>query len=436
MSRSRTTTLVARTALALAAACVCAHASRAQASEATVAAGERGGPGLALFARKALVASYTGEQVIDGALVLVVDGRIEACVARAGAVVPPNYVVVDLGEAWLMPGMVDLHTHIAGSSGDINDMVFQTNEGLRVSSVVRPESTLLMRDVAAGVTTVLFIPGSGTNIGGQGILLKTGLARFEEMRLRDPGSLKVAQGDNPTRWGYGMTRALMNFHIRTTVRRGLGYAKRWSEFEQGHGARPAVDPQYEVFRELAAHRTQISTHTQIMPLVLNTIRILKVEMGLDVYIDHGEWGGYVLSEYAEQNGVAAIVGPREVDTYEGRQYTDGAIVSCAGEYQRRGLSKIGFNTDAPVIPGEELALQAGMATHYGFEAGEMQAVRGLTIVPAVVAGIDARVGSLERGKDADIVVITGDPADPRSYVQRVWIEGRDVYDCARGGRQW
>lgn len=415
--------------LALVAAGGLASTSQAQ------AAGERGGPGLALMGAKALVASWDGEQVVDHAVVLVRDGKIERCVERDVALVPKDYTVLDVGDAWLMPGMIDLHSHIGGT-GDINDMVYQTNEGLRVSTAVVPENENLQRCLSAGVTSVLFIPGSGTNMGGQGILIKTGLATFEEMRIRDPGSMKVAQGDNPTRWGFGMGRSMMNYHIRGTVRRGLGYAKRWEAFERDGGAPPDVDPQFETFRALSAKEAQISTHTQIYQLVHGTIRILKQEFELDVFIDHGEWGGYLAAPEAERLGVPAIVGPREIDTPEGRQYTDGAILSCAGEFQRRGLSKIGFNTDAPVVPAEELPLQAAVSTKYGFDASEMQAVRGLTIVPAVVAKIDARVGSLEYGKDADIVVITGDPADPRSSVERVFIEGREVYSAQGGVRRW
>ncbi len=429
MLSRRATTAIARTALALGLACgFVASPSWAQ------RAGEKGGAGLALTAAKALVASWDGQQVVDAALVLVKDGKIER-VSSAVEAVPEGYERVELGDAWLMPGMVDLHSHIGGTQ-DINDMVYQTNEGLRVSPSVVPRNPNLLRCLAAGVTTILYIPGSGTNIGGQGILMKTGLDTFEETRLRDPGSLKVAQGDNPTRWAYGMGRSMMNWHIRTSVRRGLGYARRWSEHERGKGERPNVDPQYETFRALASGEAQISTHTQMYQLVHATIRILKQEFGLDVFIDHGEWGGFLATPEAERLGIAAIVGPREVDTPEGRHYTDGAILSCAGEYQQRGLSKIGFNTDAPVVPAEELPLQAAVSMKYGFDGSEMQAVRGLTIVPAVVAGIASRVGSLERGKDADIVVITGDPADPRSWVRRVYIEGQLAYKAPQEPRQW
>lgn len=423
----------AGSSLARAGAAAPAQSSAAATTLSAPKPGEVGGPGLAVLAAKALIASDTGPQVIDHALLTVRDGRIEACVAREGAAVPAGYVVFDVGSRWVMPGMIDLHSHIGGSSGDINDMVFQTNEGLRVAPTVVPRNENLLRCLAAGVTSVLYIPGSGTNIGGQGALIKTGLDNFEETVIRDPGSMKVAQGDNPTRWGYGMGRSMMNYHIRGTVRRGLSYVR---QNEADPLARP-YDPQFEVFRALAKHETQISTHTQMYQLVLNTITMLKGEFGLDVYIDHGEWRGFLAAELAERAGVAAIVGPREVDWPGGRNGDpDGRVLSCAGEYQRRGLSRIGFNTDAPVVPAEELANQAASSARLGFETAAMQAVRGLTIVPAVVAGIDDKVGSLEPGKHADFVVISGDPVDPRSVIERVYIEGREVYSKGVGGRPW
>ncbi|MBK8181318.1 MAG: amidohydrolase family protein [Planctomycetes bacterium] len=396
------------------------------------------GQRFALRAAKVLTVEHSGRGFVDDGIVVVKDGRIEAVGPASETPVPEGYPLVDLGTRWVMPGMVDLHTHVAGSesANDINDMVLQTNEGLRASCAVLPGTELLKRELSAGVTTVLFIPGSGTNIGGQGVLLKTGLDQYESMRVRDPGSLKIAQGDNPTRWGYGMGRGMMNYHIRTQVRKGLAYAKSWREHEQGRGARPEIDPQFEVFRALFEKDTQISTHTQIYQLVLTTMTMLKGEFDLDVYIDHGEWRGYLATPVALRLGVNAICGPREIDSpAPPRVDTDGRIESVSAGYQSRGMTEVGFNTDAPVVPGEELALQATMGVRYGFRGDRMEAVRGLTIVPARTAGIAHRVGSIEVGKDADLVVIGGDPADPRHGVECVFIEGLKVYDVEEG-RRW
>jgi imidazolonepropionase-like amidohydrolase len=397
---------------------------------------EDGGP-VAVVAAKVLIASWEGEHVIDHGVVLVRDGRIEAVGAARDVAIPADARVIDVGASWVMPGMIDLHSHVGGPGGDVNDMVFQCNSELRVSSAVVPSNRNLDRGLASGVTTVLFIPGSGTNIGGQGILLKTSPSTFEAMRVREPGSLKIAQGDNPTRWGYGMGRGLMNHHIRDTVARGEAYAKAWTSYEKGEGPLPQKQLELEPFRDLFAHRTQISTHTQIYRLVLSTITILKVEFGLDVYIDHGEWAGYLAAPMAAKLGVAAIIGPREIDALSTRTpETDGKVISVSAEYQKRGPMQVGFNTDAPVVPQEELFLQATMGVRYGFENDSMEAVRGLTIVPARTAGIADRVGSLEPGKDADLVVISGDPTDPRSFVELVLVEGRVAYDVDVEGRRF
>ena len=374
---------------------------------------------------KALVTSYDGVQAIDDAFVIVRGAKIERVGAANDTPVPADARVVDVRPDWIAPGFVDLHSHVGGNGGDINDMVLQVNSGLRVTPAVEPMNKDLERAIASGVTTILFIPGSGTNVSGSGVLLKTALPTYDEMLVRDPGSLKIAQGDNPTRWGYGMSRGLMNWHIRNELRRGLSYAKR---MEAGDPTL-ARDIMFDVYRELLAKRTQVSTHTQIYALVLYTLEIVRKEAGVDVYIDHGEWKGWLATEQALALGVAAICGPREVDTPQrGGMDFDGRIIGTAAEYQARGMRDVGFNTDAPVVPEEELFLQATMGARYGFDVRAMQGVRGLTIVPAKVAGIAHRVGSLEAGKDADLIVVSGDPLDPRSRIRRVYIEGRSVYE--------
>lgn len=383
-----------------------------------------------------LLTCADGTGVIDDALVLVDDGKVRA-IGRHGALdVPEGFTLIDLGERWLMPGMVDLHSHIAGSM-DINGAVYQANPGLRVRASVRPESDALTMGLAAGVTTILYIPGSATNIGGQGVLLKTSGERYEDMLVRDPGSLKLAQADNPKAWGWRMQRSALNFQIRDSLLRGVGYARAWMAFEEGAGPEPDREPQYDVFRELVAGRTQISAHTQQAQVIASTVRIAKVQAGLPVYIDHGTMDGFKVAAYAKENGVAAILGPRSISSEnKGRGYQhDGKIVGVAAEYEARGHSGVGFNTDAPVIPQEELQLQAAIGVRFGYDDSSMASVRGLTIVPARTAGIDHRVGSIEVGKDADLVAIDGHPADPRNGVDFVWVDGLLAYD-ANEKRLW
>jgi imidazolonepropionase-like amidohydrolase len=398
-------------------------------------AGARGGRGLAIRAAKALCCELEGRQVVDGALLLVRDGEIEAVGSADDIDIPAGYALMDVGESWLVPGMVDLHSHVGGSG--INDMVLQVNPGLRVAATLRPDNAALQRALAGGVTTVLFIPGSGTNIGGQGILVKTGPGTYDEVCVRNPGSLKVAQGDNPKRWGYGMGRLLMNHHIRTTLRRGLAYARRWEDYEREGGEEPERRLDLDIFRALAAKETQISTHTQYYQVVLASLRILRMEFGFDAYIDHGSFDSWELGAVAENIGVPAILGPREVLWPRPPRYdTDGRVEASSWGFQRMGHTRIGFNTDAPVVPQEELPLQAAMGVRYGFDDSHVDAVRAVTIVPAWTAGIDERLGSLEVGKDADILVVGGDPTDPRNAIERVLVEGRVVYEERKGAQRW
>jgi imidazolonepropionase-like amidohydrolase len=402
--------------------------------------------GLALKARKVLTAAWDGPQVVDDGVVLVKDGKIEA-VGRAREVeIPDGYDVVDVGDDWLAPGLVELHCHEAGVSlysfvNDLNDVVFLANPGVRASAAVEPGNRSMKMAVAGGVTTVLYIPGSGSNIGGQGVLLKSAFDTYEEKLIRDPGSMKLAQWGNPESWGPGVGMTFEHWNTRNTIRRGLIYAKAWAAFEQGEGPEPERILQFDVFRDLLAEEIAISTHTQLYQVVLMTLTMIHGEFGLPVFLDHSTIGGWLAGAMAEEMGVPAICGPRSVDTTArgfinwARNKHEGFRGIAAG-YQSKGHTMVGFNTDSPVIPQEELSLNAAMGARYGFEDANMDVLRGLTIVPARAAKIDHLVGSIEVGKDADILVVDGHPADPRTSARIVFVEGRRVYDAERDGRRW
>lgn len=398
-----------------------------------------GEEGTALFASKALVCELEGTQVIDNAVLLMQGSQILAVGKRHELEVPAGFEVVDLGEHWIAPGMVGLHSHVGTPNpffpNDINDSVFLTNPGLRASASTIASNPRLLEAVTGGVTSVLFIPGSGTNMGGQGILLKTGPGGFEKNLIRNPGSLKLAQAGNPERWLIRPGRSFMNWNTRNTFKRGIAYAKRWEKFQSGEGPRPEVDPQLEIFQHLYEKKAQVSTHTQMYQVVLMTITMVREELGLDVFIDHGTFNGHRAGALAEEKGVPAILGPRGISRhYDSFIDTDGKILGVAAEYQREGHTRVGFNTDSPIVPQDHLSLQAAMGVRYGFDNSNVDHIRGLTIIPAFAAGIDDRVGSLEAGKDADVIVVNGDPADPRSRVQMVFIDGERVYDVNQNKR--
>lgn len=388
-------------------------------------------------AGKLITCADEGTQVVMDPVVVIADGKIHAIHAGADVADVEWENVVDYGDRWLAPGFIDLHSHVGGSTRDINDTVYQVNSELRVAPVVIPNNSTLERPLAAGVTTILFIPGSGSNIGGQGVLMKLGEDEYDDALVRDPGSLKVAQGDNPTRWGYGMGRILMNYTLRYRLQRGRAYAKAWDRFEAGEGDEPKRDLALDIFRDLYADRAQISAHTQYYQLVLMTITMLARDFGLPTYIDHGSFDSYRTTPEAQKYGVAAILGPREIMVPRPPRFdTDGRIEGTAWGFQEAGMVEVGFNTDAPVVPQETLPLQAAMGVRYGLRNERGQGLRGLTIVPARTAGIAHRVGSLEVGKDADFIVTAGDPIDPRTAFEATWVNGACVYSAERDGRKW
>lgn len=413
----------------------------------------------AVRASKILTAAHPGAEtpaVINDGVLIIEDGHIASVASMADLELSGDWVgsedldVIDVRPGWLVPGFIDLHNHIAYDTGDslgnawaVNDTVYLANPGLRASANVELDNALQRRGVAGGVTTVLYIPGSGSNMGGQGVLLKLGVEEWERKIVRAPGSLKIAQAGNPEGWTVGVGNAFMNWNTRKTIERGRNYHAQWEAWEEGRGERPRRDIQWDVFRELFAHRTQVSTHTQLYSVVLATITMLREELGLDVYIDHGSYDGYRTAPHAEQSGVAAILGPRMISVpYQGFVDQDGAIVGMAAEFQARGHNRIGFNTDCVgsaegmTPPQEELSLQAAMALRYGMSNDNQEGLRGLTTAPAEACGLAAKIGSLEPGKEADFLVIGGDPADPRTSVDQVYTGGGLTYDAAADGKRW
>ncbi|MEQ1893529.1 MAG: amidohydrolase family protein [Planctomycetota bacterium] len=402
--------------------------------------GAVGGAGLALLAAKILCVPYQGPQVIDHGVVLVKDGKILAVGPRAEVTIPATFELLDLGERWLTPGFIDLHNHAAtpGRYDDLNDMVYLVNPDLRASPSFEPFVEDMQKALAGGVTTVLLIPGSGTNIGGQGLLVKTAFEHYEENLVRDPGSMKLAQWGNPEGWGPGVAMAFENWNTRNTIRRGVAYAERWKGKEPGS----ETDLTFEVFRDLVAREIAISVHTQVYQVVLMTITMIGGEFDLPVFTDHSEIGGWLAAPEAVKEGVPAIIGPRTHDHVYNRGFINWArnkhegVRGLAAGWQSIGQKDIGFNTDSPFVPEEELLVQATMGVRYGMDDAELAALRGLTIVPARAAAIDERVGSIEPGKDADLLVCDGYPVDPRVTVERTFVNGRLVYDLHRDERRW
>jgi imidazolonepropionase-like amidohydrolase len=296
-----------------------------------------------------------------------------------------------------------------------------------------PENELLQEAVAGGVTTLIFIPGSGTNISGFGVLLKSWGRSVEEMLIRFPGVLKIAQAGNPERRSgdLGRTKMGMNWILRDLLREGLAYHEAWEAWEQGEAAEePAFDQRFDLLRGLFRHEYPALVHTAWHVTTQATIRDLHDRFGLWVILSHATFDGFKNAPLAAERGMHVNLGPRQFLM----DYDTGEVVGLGAEFWEGGVENLSITTDAPVVPQEEHSFQAAMAVRYGLP-WEV-AIRGLTIVPAEGLGVADRVGSLEPGKDADIALWTGDPLDPRSRVELTLVEGQVAYDASRGERRF
>jgi imidazolonepropionase-like amidohydrolase len=362
---------------------------------------------------------------IDDGIILIRDGKIEAVGPASKISVPKGYALRHYPNGFVTPGWVELHAHVAGS--DLNDMVYPTNPELRNLDNIVPDNFQLRAARAGGVTTMLFIPGSGTNLSGFGTLVKTAGATVEEMTVQFPGAMKIAQLGNPERnsGDVGKSTMGMNHLIRARLQEAKRYAESWQRWDQEQaGEPPQRDERLENFRGLFAHQFPVIVHTVWVNGVEATKRILHDEMGLDLIVTHATFDSYKAADVLNEAGLAINVGPRLIH-YERET---GRILGIPQLWKEAGCENLSLNTDCPVVPAEELTTQGSMAVRFGLD--ETVALEALSIVPARQVGMADRLGSLEPGKDADIVVRDGPPLDIRSAVLLTLVNGKNVYDVA------
>ncbi|MEY2785868.1 MAG: hypothetical protein RL277_2080 [Planctomycetota bacterium] len=407
------------TALALSGACAAPRGSSGVDPERGIALLESGDTGHAIVVSK-VIACDDGDSVYSPGLVVTRNTKIE----YVGPVreVPAGYAYHDFRSAIAVPGMVDLHSHVqSGGFGDTNDMVMPVNPEYRASSALRPSNRLVKLACAAGVTTLFGIPGSGTSMSGFGILYKTKTSgTFEDCVLRNPGGLKVAQAYNPERRAgdLGQTRAGLAWILEDVNAMALGATR------QGRN-----DPALVNLQRVHSRDLPILIHCAGSDSFPAAARMWQEKYGTRCVLSHGCFDAHATAPYIVETGAPINAGPRTMDYLSTR---DGRITGTAAVYLAAGARNLSLNTDAPVMPQEELFLQGAMSAHLGADSYQM--LRAVTIHPARSFGIDDRVGSLESGKDADVVITTGDPLDPRSRVELVLIDGQIQYNRGAEGQ--
>ena len=334
---------------------------------------------------------------------------------------------IDEPELWAWPGMVDLHTHIHGDGwDDLNDMVRPLNAELRAAPALKPDAPAIELAAAGGVTTLFGIPGSGTSIGGFGILYKAKQrgSTYEDMVLREAGGMKSAFNFNPQRSAgdLGATWAGLSWTVHS-----LNDRMQSRVADEDRDPRPD-DWQYRDLERVHRGELPVLIHCASAEGVAGVVRTWKVRYGTECVVSHGSWDGHLAASFCAEHGVPVNHGPRILNCDS--MVREGKVQGGAEAFLEAGVPNFSLNTDSPIVPQEELFLQGTMSAWLGADAYDM--VRALTTNPAASFLLGDEVGSLEVGKDADVVLSTGDPLDPRSRVELVLIDGEIHYSSRDG----
>jgi len=375
---------------------------------------------------------------IDGATVLIQDGKIVA--VGTGLDIPPDAAVIDAAGAWVLPGFIEAHGHVgvheegegwAGS--DSNELTEPVTAHVRALDAINPADLGFRDAVSGGVLAVNVNPGSGNPIGGQTAALKCWGRTVDEMLLRAPAGMKSALGENPKRV-YGERKQTPSTRLGTAavIRGALVDAANYLSRIDAEQRKPEADRK-PVDRDLKLEalgmvlRREIPwrQHCHRADDIATALR-LAAEFGYDLVIDHGT-EAHLLADILAANNIPVIIGP--LFTSRSKVELRNRSLANPGRLAAAGVT-IAITTDHPVVPINFLAHQAALSVKHGLDWDT--ALRALTINPARIVGVEDRLGSIEPGKDADLVIWSGDPLDVLSRVERALIDGVEVYNFADG----
>ena len=361
--------------------------------------------------------------------VLVEDGKIKAIGALNKTEADE---VVELNGKYLFPGFVDAHSHIglyeegvgAYYASDGNEMTDPITPHVRAIDAFNPADPAIPRALSGGITTVMILPGSANPIGGQGAILKLNPTNVDKMIVKSPAGMKMAFGENPKRV-YGeqkktpATRLGVAAVVRDSFMKVQDYiAEKALAKEEG---KPFTkrDSKLEIGELVLSKKIPARIHAHRADDILTAIRIAE-EFDFDFVIEHGT-EGYKIVDVLKEKNVKVVAGP--LLTFRTKYELKDMTMKALKILMENGITA-SLMCDHPVIPLEYSTVQAATALRYGSKEEDL--LKMLTINPAKILGMENRIGTIEKGKDADLVVWTGHPFDMHSVVESVYIEGKRV----------
>lgn len=336
--------------------------------------------------------------------------------------------VLDVKGAWVLPGIIESHCHIGISEERIGMIGDDCNEGttpvtpaLRALDAINPMDAAFHDAIEAGITSVMVGPGSANVVGGQFLFMKTHGRCIDEMVVKNPAAMKVAFGENPkTCYGdkdeYPATRMGVAALLRKTLFEAAQYKK-----EKENGTLEKIDFDMEPWLPVLNKEIPLKAHAHRADDIQTAIRIGK-EFDLLMTLDHGT-ESHLVVEQVKASGYPVIVGPdltsRSKPEVQNMNFKTNHILQ-----ENNVLFSI--MTDHPVSMIQYLPLCAGMAVKKGLPM--MEGLKSITINAARICGVEDRVGSLRKGKDADVAIFSGNPMEVFTKTLYTIIDGEVVYD--------
>jgi imidazolonepropionase-like amidohydrolase len=378
---------------------------------------------------------------IPGGVVLIRDGKIAA--VGAGVSIPGGARVIDATGKYVMPGIVDAMTSLGVSSSDLNDAADPITPEQRIIESYYPYGEFghgglaPLRNVEAlsgGVTTMYVAPADAALIGGQGAVVKTAGSDLATVTVREPAAMDMTLGTPPksaarSRERDPYTRMASMAMLRQELIKAQEYQRR-----RAASAESPRDLGLEALGQVLDRSMPVRLQATAATDIRAALRLAE-EFGFDLILDGGN-SAWEFREELAARGVPVVLGQIShpyvsneeipdtedyppVDESTPARLTEAGVETAIASFSRA------FGTLAPAGTGKWLLIDASIALGYGMT--EEQVLRALTLTPAHILRVDDRVGSLDVGKDADVIILDGPPSSVRTWVERVWVDGVEVF---------
>jgi imidazolonepropionase-like amidohydrolase len=363
---------------------------------------------------------------IPAGTVVVAGGKIVAVGPSVSTPVPAGAERVECAGRVIMPGLIDTHSHVGGGWG--GDASGPIQPDVRILDSINVRDTGFRKAAAGGLTTLNIMPGSGHLLSGQTVYVKLRKATtIDDLLIRDDtgrplGGMKMANGTNSQKDPpFPGTRSKSAALVRQKFLKAQDYRRKVADAHGDPAKLPDRDLEMEGLVDVLDGRVIVHHHAHRADDLLTVLR-LRDEFGFKVVLHHASEAWKVADALAKAGAACSVI---VVDAPGGKIEAMDMSLATGAVLEKAGVP-CAFHTDDPVTDSRLFLRTAALGVRAGMSRGK--ALEALTLAGARMLDLHARIGSLEVGKDADLVVLSGDPLSVRTKVLQTWVEGRKVFD--------